>query len=547
MNVIQNAVEKKWNICGTEQIDCQTWKHFKNTIRNRNLFVFGVGNAVDYFLTKYSKDYDIYSVIDNDPAKVGRYLKEFSFSKECRNDLKIYDESILDNYKQDEIVVLVLSIKQYIEIYNKLFEKGFCNVFSFIVMEAKTDKETWIDCDCLENEYIQTQLNNCPIKNNKIAVHSMGRVADHAKYIVEKCKKINNNLEIYWLVNEMPLKSDDGIQYVLKKNRKAVIDATIDAKIWLDDYLGAFWMEKRPGQMMIELKHWSSITLKTFGLTLERSRNVKSNIDVCLDIAKKIDYTVVGSEFDIETCKKGFGVDDNFIKLGSARTDILFAEESLSTKIKETLNISIEEKCLLYAPTFRTSSSVDGEGNRNIDAFYSKHVEIDYEFLKNNLEKKFGGKWKILLRLHPVLAKMNKNQQLPECVVDCSDYSDSQELISISDIVITDYSSIMFEPAYVLKPVFLFATDLESYLRDERKLLIDYKKLPFPIATNNEELSNEIQVFNYDKYQKDVMFFFKQYGISEDGHSSERTALFIDDIVKNQIKEITYYEKYLKS
>lgn len=547
MSIIQKAIENKWNISGVDQVDCQSWETFSKTTQGKKLFIFGVGNATDYFLIKYGECFDIFGIIDNDPLKIGRCLKELSFYQGASSDLKIYSESELDYYRQDELVVLILSIKRYLEIHNNLDVRGYKNVFSFIVMESKTDKRTWIDTERLEKEYILTKIRECPIKSNKIAVHSMGRIADHAKYVIDRCKKISSDLEIYWIVNKIPEQYEEGICFVPKDNRKAVIDATIDARIWLDDYLGAFWMEKRPGQIMIELKHWSSITLKTFGLTLERGRNIKSNIDICLEIAKKIDYVVVGSEFDKETCQAGFGVDDNYIKLGSSRTDVLFDEKELQSKLKKSLNIPVEARVLLYAPTFRTNSHIDDKGDRTIESFYSKHSELDYEAVKNSLEKKYGGKWKIILRLHPVISNMSANQQLPEYVMDCSDYLDSQELILISDMVITDYSSIMFEPAYVLKPVLLFATDLDDYLRYERELLIDYKELPFPIAKSNLELSEIIETFNYEEYKNVLSVFFRRYGINEDGHASERVALFINDIVNNQVKEHSFYEQYLRS
>lgn len=89
-------------------------------------------------------------------------------------------------------------------------------------------------------------------------------------------------------------------------------------------------------------------------------------------------------------------------------------------------------------------------------------------------------------------------------IINVSHYPDSQELVAVSDAMITDYSSIMFEPAFVRKPVFLFAPDRKEYINGERPLLIDYDTLPFPIAETNEQLAENIMNFDNEKYIQNV-------------------------------------------
>ena len=97
--------------------------------------------------------------------------------------------------------------------------------------------------------------------------------------------------------------------------------------------------------------------------------------------------------------------------------------------------------------------------------------------------------------------------------------------------MISDYSSIMFEPAFVYKPVFLLALDREEYTDEERDLLIDYKTLPFPKADSNAELEQCIMTFHEKKYKEDVRKFLEKYGVHEDGHASERAAVFISGLI----------------
>lgn len=116
-------------------------------------------------------------------------------------------------------------------------------------------------------------------------------------------------------------------------------------------------------------------------------------------------------------------------------------------------------------------------------------------------------------------------------------------MISASDILISDYSSIMFEAAFVKKPVFLFATDLQDYIANEYELLIPYHELPFPVAESNEELEQNILELNLESYKENVESFLDRYGVHEDGHASDRTAAFISDwIQKNEVKECRLYQ-----
>ena len=135
------------------------------------------------------------------------------------------------------------------------------------------------------------------------------------------------------------------------------------------------------------------------------------------------------------------------------------------------------------------------------------------------------------MRLHPWLSFENSNLVETNRIINAERYEDSEELVAACDIMITDYSSIMFEAAFVKKPVFLYAPDRKEYIDGERGLLIDYDSLPFPIAETNTELYNQIDIFDEGEYKKSVTVFLERYGVHEDGHASERAADFIISIL----------------
>ena len=121
-----------------------------------------------------------------------------------------------------------------------------------------------------------------------------------------------------------------------------------------------------------------------------------------------------------------------------------------------------------------------------------------------------------------------------ETVIDTSFYPDIQELLVASDGAITDYSSCIFDFMLSKKPAFVFATDIKDYNTD-RGFYYPLKSTPFPVATNNKELEQNILNFDNEKYQKEVALFLKDKGCIEDGHASERIVDLIEKIMKDEV------------
>ncbi len=155
------------------------------------------------------------------------------------------------------------------------------------------------------------------------------------------------------------------------------------------------------------------------------------------------------------------------------------------------------------------------------------------EKLKNALTSKFGGEWVVFVKLHPIIADL-KNSYLSkyEGVVDVTDYPDMQELLVSADVVITDYSSCIYDYILSNKIGFIYATDVEKY-DNTRGLYYSLKETPFLIATNNNEMVENIKNFDNEVYLKKVNEFLKGKGCIDDGKASERVVDLIESIVNN--------------
>lgn len=532
MDIIQSAIENGNHMTNNNALDKQTWEQFMSESRHRKIFLFGLGTAAEYFIYHYHDKVRLDGVIDNDKAKHGYLVGDFSvesFHTEIEN-IYISDISILKKYSDEEVSVIITSTRFYAQMIQQLRNYNITSYFLMLTMEANRRKQEGLVREYdekKEKEYFLKECESYPIDARKIVI-SIGNYGGHGKYITRQLLKCCIELDIIWVVNDLSLEHPKGVRLVREANWKKYIYEMETAHIWIYDVLVPDYIRKRIGQFYIQTKHWSSVTLKKFFLDDLSTISSAENIAKVKRNGKKMDYIFTGSQFDDETCRKGFDFRGECVRIGSARTDALFYSEN---KEKVFRRYSIEEtaQCVLYAPTFRFSKEEKKK---------SFTIELDLERLKSALEKRFGGNWYILLRLHPSLAKENSDRIEKDYVVDAGDYDDVQELVAASDITISDYSSIMFEPAFVHKPVFLFAPDREKYVNKERDLLIDYDTLPFDVAETNEKLEEKIEAFEQLEYEHRVDTFLERYGVHEDGHASERAADFILKLIKTERRDL---------
>lgn len=176
--------------------------------------------------------------------------------------------------------------------------------------------------------------------------------------------------------------------------------------------------------------------------------------------------------------------------------------KAADTNKKEHIRIAV------YAPTYRT-------GHKNYCAF-------DTEKLKEALCARFGGTWRILVRLHPLVAESNTINNMSD-IEDISCMPDLYKILYNADILITDYSNTMFEFAITGKPVFLYAEDLEEYQR-ERGLYFPFDSLPFPKADTKEKLYQEVLMYDAGQYKEKLREFYNLVGLKEEGRAAELVA-----------------------
>ena len=273
---------------------------------------------------------------------------------------------------------------------------------------------------------------------------------------------------------------------------------------------------KQKGQ--IYLQTWHGTPMKFIENDAKNLHEVY--VEVAKADSKKIDAIVSGSEFMTKLFKDSFWYNGQVFETGTPRNDIFFKDNSLlQRKIKSTLNIPQTGKIVLYAPSFRTNLSFNA---------YS----IDVHMIKEILENKTKEQWYIVTRMHPHLLREEFAKEIvtrfPNCI-NATSYPDMQELLSVADILITDFSSSMFDFMYTGRPCFLYVSDIKDY---DRGFYFIWNELPFPLSENNEELKKNILNFDAHTYKTQIELFKDKIGSKETGNASIQAAQLLISLSK---------------
>ena len=326
-----------------------------------------------------------------------------------------------------------------------------------------------------------------PIQENKVYLTNFnGRgFADNQKYIAKELMKREKEYKLIWLLqNPKTQKLPEGIISV-KTGTFREIYHMATSKFWINNVRFNQYFKKRPGQYYIQTWH-AGLGFKRIEKDIEDTLS-KEYIEMAKKDSKAIDLIVSNGPFMTNHFKRIFWYDGEFLEKGHPRNDIFYtAGQKEKKQIYTKLGIPETTKTVLYAPTFRADYGLSA-------------YNMDYERVLNVLKEKFGGEWKLLVRLHPNLFdKFDALNLKSERILNVSAYSDMQELLFASDVMITDFTSAMFEFAIMDKPCFLYASDLEEYMKERG--LITLQEVPFPKTDTNDGLEQIIMEYNPDTY-----------------------------------------------
>lgn len=345
------------------------------------------------------------------------------------------------------------------------------------------------------------------------------------KYIALELLRRNADYELVWLVNDMSKEFPAGIRKVENTLENRAYELST-AKIWIDNSRKQLEVRKRPGQVYLQTWHAKlgfKPTCFDRGSSFSRIAQLVSQHDSDL-----IDYVLSNSDWYDKTLPKGMLYAGPVLRTGSPRCDVLVNRtDKERSEVRKRFGLPNDAKVIMYAPTFRGGS----QGvERKLDE--NSHAP-DYGRLVDSLEKRFGGKWYILLRLHPQLTVRHiENRTQEERLVDVSRVDDMYEILAGCDAFLTDYSSAAFDAAVMRIPVLIYTDDYGEYEADRGKLLWNLRELPFPLAENDEGLEQSVAMFNEQAYITKLEKLFQETGMVEDGHAGVRVTDWVEERIQ---------------
>lgn len=360
-----------------------------------------------------------------------------------------------------------------------------------------------------------------PIDRKKVVFQSFNGMpfGCNPKAIALALHKLDPTIKIIWFSNRGNSKSTpDWIKEIKTLKWKVLQECT--AKVWVANHRKDKKIsKKRKGQFYIQTWHG-----------MLKGKRVEKDVEEHLGEAyiENAKYDSSIADLFVSNCKfitdlyhRAFWYDGEVLECGTPRCDALINNPNGTGVVRKHFGVSSDTKLILYAPTFRKN--------------YEDVYDLDFDMVLLAFKQRFGGKFKLLVRMHPNLINCHFHFQYNEDILEASSYPDLYELLAECDYQINDYSGSMFEFGFIRKPVFLYANDIDTFAGD-RGFYFPMEILPFPLATTNEELKENILNFNDDKYQKALDAFYADKGVKETGHASEDVAKIILDVIYNRRK-----------
>ncbi|WP_067489246.1 bifunctional glycosyltransferase/CDP-glycerol:glycerophosphate glycerophosphotransferase [Actinomadura hibisca] len=305
--------------------------------------------------------------------------------------------------------------------------------------------------------------------------------SDSPRAILEELRRRGTDLDLLWVVADGQAAPPEGLTVVRRGSRAYYEALARSAYVVTNSHL-PMWFRRRKGQRVVQT--WHGATLKRIGFDIEKVRFAARDYHERLRTEiGQWDRLVSPSPWCTPILKKAFGYEGDVLETGYPRNDIFHADDrdKVAEAVRERIGVPAGKKVVLYAPTWRDDRFY-GRGRYRLD------LRLDLERMRAEL----GDDHVLMVRRHP-----NIVDRLPGSgegfVFDVSLYPEMQELLLISDILVTDYSSVMFDFAITGRPMLFFTYDLENYRDELRGFYFDFEKLaPGPLLRTGEQVVDAI-------------------------------------------------------
>lgn len=337
-------------------------------------------------------------------------------------------------------------------------------------------------------------------------------VYDSPKVIYDEMKKYNKDFKVVWVTNNVYPFDDEHVITVKRLSFEYFYYISI-ARYWVNNQNFPYYIQKHRNCEYIQTWHGTPLKkmLNDVDVFKGRDAGYKNRVNTA---TQKWDYLVSPSSYASECFKSAFHFNKTMLEVGYPRNDWAYQlndEEQIDYQnvIKKKAGIEDDRKIILYAPTFRD------------DELKQDFVELPFDL---EVLRPLQNEYILLIKTHMLVGK---KLSIPEIYTDfvynLSSYKDINELYAISDICVTDYSSVMFDYANTKKPLLFYTYDLENYRDNLRGFYMDLEsEAPGPLLDNSYDLYESIKYISQVKidYKEKYELFYNKYCQFEEGNAA---------------------------
>ncbi len=377
-----------------------------------------------------------------------------------------------------------------------------------------------------------------PILKGRVLFRSFGgQYNDNPKYISEELHRRYPEIKIIWAIRDGKPSEFPEYAELCEIGSREYLKFAARAEVVVDNYSGCrsnistskdpikkmlFSLVGRKRRSQLNISTWHGTPLKSIAMDEPGYKRAEfCRAYLCADLLMS------GNRLTADAYKTALGWQGEVTKYGMPRNDILFLPKN--DKVKEKLGLPTDKRVILFAPTYRNSLEMSG---------IMQLKNLDMDRLLDTLKRKFGGEWVFVFRAHNLVMKEieGSRELFDERIINGNAHPDMAEYLSVADLLLTDYSSSMFDFMITGRPCFLLTPDLYDYKNNERGFYFDMEKLPFSFSDTQEELLESISRFDGEEYKRASDEFLRFLGDCESGHASENIVEYIHGFMTSSKK-----------
>lgn len=336
-----------------------------------------------------------------------------------------------------------------------------------------------------------------------------GQYSCNPRAVSEELSRRHPGVEIVWVTRDGQFTVPPGARLVLHGSREHEEALSTSRFVVANRRTQPGWYHKPRGQLVVQT--WHGTPLKRLGLDLEGMPYARQTPRA--ELTRQVatwDLLLSPSPFATTALRRAFGYAGEVLESGYPRNDVLF-DPARARAARRRLGVPADRRVVLYAPTWRDDEP-EGAGRLALDLTRAARALDDDDLL--------------LVRAHYLVARhLAIPEGLGHRVRDVSKFPDMADLLAAADVLVTDYSSAMFDFACTGRPMVFFAPDLERYRDEVRGFYLDFEAVaPGPVVRTGDDLLDVLRCGDLEPFAARYAEFARRFCPWDDGHASARVV-----------------------